>query len=320
MARIDRLAESNRNLLKIASVIGRSFFYRVLNSVAVDISDIDNKLSYLKGVQLIIEQKRMDEIEYLFKHALAQQVTYDSILKMNRKNLHLRVANSIEEIFSDRLNEFYGLLSYHFSNGGDLDKSEKYMIKAGKEALKTSASSEALYYYQNALELYLNKNKVKIDRIKIANLQEDIAFAFLNKGIFSEAMAYYDKALDNRGIRVNKSTTQNFIKLLFNIVLIAARLYLPRIRKYKAITEDDALELYSFRHRTFALTYVDIERLFYENIEYVSKILKYDISNSQTGFDMISGAGGLFSISGISFALSRKLLNHSIIPSPSFQP
>ena len=70
------------------------------------------------------------------------------------KQLHLKVAESIENgYFQERLHEFYGLLALHYSQADDLEKAEEYMTKAGEEALRSSASSEALHYYQEALAL-----------------------------------------------------------------------------------------------------------------------------------------------------------------------
>lgn len=157
MARIDRLDQKTRDLVRVASVIGRNFFYRILAEVAQTIEDIDSRLEYLEEIQLIRERKRMEELEYLFKHALAQEVAYDSILVQRRKELHKNVADSIEKVFNERLHEFYGMLAYHYSQAEDLDKTEEYLIKAGEESLKSSASAEALNYYQQALELYLRK-------------------------------------------------------------------------------------------------------------------------------------------------------------------
>jgi predicted ATPase len=93
MARIDRLETKTRDLIKVASVIGRSFFYRILTEVAKAIEDIDSRLSYLKEIQLIRERKRLEELEYLFKHALAQEAAYESILIQKRKELHLIAAH-----------------------------------------------------------------------------------------------------------------------------------------------------------------------------------------------------------------------------------
>ena len=88
MTRIDRLDEATRNLVRVASVIGRNFFYRILTEVASNIEEIDRRLGYLKEIQLIRERKRMEELEYLFKHALAQEAAYESILIQRRKELH----------------------------------------------------------------------------------------------------------------------------------------------------------------------------------------------------------------------------------------
>ena len=117
MSRIDKLDENTRSLLKVASVIGRNFFYKILAEVAKTVEKIDERLVFLKEVQLIKEQIRMEEIEYLFKHALAQEAVYKSILHKKRKELHLNVARSIESIFQDKLHEFYGMLAYHYSCG-----------------------------------------------------------------------------------------------------------------------------------------------------------------------------------------------------------
>ena len=97
MTRIDRLEDQTRELVKVASVIGRNFFHRILSEVANSVQDIDNKLLHLKEIQLIRERKRMEELEYLFKHALAQEAAYESILIQKRKDLHLQVAQSIEK-------------------------------------------------------------------------------------------------------------------------------------------------------------------------------------------------------------------------------
>ena len=69
MARIDRLDEKSRKIVKIASVIGRSLYYRVLKDVIKPIEDIDSRLSYLKKIQLFRERRKMGEVEYIFKQS-----------------------------------------------------------------------------------------------------------------------------------------------------------------------------------------------------------------------------------------------------------
>jgi len=239
MARIDRLEEKTRELVKIASVIGRSFFYRILAEVTRTIEDIDNKLLYLKEIQLIRERRRLEELEYLFKHALAQEVAYESILLNKRKELHLKVADSIEKVFRERLHEFYGMLAFHYSRGEDEEKTEEYLIKAGEEALKASASSEALHFYQEALNLYQARYGDDADSELVSMLEKNIALAFFNRGQHVEAIEYFDKALAYYGEKVPKNPILMILKFLRCFLGFLISLYLPFLKFKRVPTQKD---------------------------------------------------------------------------------
>ena len=309
-ARMDRLEENTRNVVKIASVIGRYFFYRILKEVATDsVEDIDDRLSYLKEIQFIRERKRMEEIEYLFKHALAQEAAYESILLQKRKTLHLKAANSIERVFTHRLNDFYGILSYHYCKGEDLEKAEKYILKAGGEALKASASSEALHYYQMALQIYVQKSSVAVDPIKVSEMQENIAVAYLNKGHFVEAVDYFDRSIISRGGKVQKNKILISAKLAINLLFIIRYLYLPQLRKKTPTDLDDQDMNRKFKKAIAKLT-IDTQRCFIDNIDILRQAFKFDVSNSQSYFNYLSGSSCLFSMTGLSFNISRKILDY----------
>ena len=94
MARVDRLDEDLKQVLRLASVIGRSFFYRVLDSIAEAERDLDRSLADLEARELVQEKARDPELEYIFKHALVQEATYESILLQRRRELHRRVARA----------------------------------------------------------------------------------------------------------------------------------------------------------------------------------------------------------------------------------
>ena len=311
MARIDRLDERTRELVKVASVIGRSFFYRILTEVANTVDGIDIRLSYLKQIELIREQQRMEELEYLFKHALAQEATYESILLQKRKDLHFQVARSIEKVFNERLHEFYGMLSYHYLNADDWDKAEEYMLKAGEEAIKSSASAEALHYYQRAIDLYIKKHGDSVDKKRIAEMEENIAHAFLNKGLFIEAVDYFDRSSINRGEKVQKNILSVLIKTIINLVAIIRNLYLPSIGKKRIPSELDNQKINRTIKIASALSSVDIQRCFVENIETVKQTFKYDPSKSQVFFNLQCAASGIFSVSGISFSIAKKIMEYT---------
>src|SRR5262249_7376976 len=115
MARVDRLDEQVKHILQLASVIWRSFLYRVLRAIAEAGQRLDEHVAELQRIELIREKQRTPELEYMFTHALAQEATYESILLQRRRELHARVGQTIESLFADRLEEFYGLLAYHYA-------------------------------------------------------------------------------------------------------------------------------------------------------------------------------------------------------------
>jgi len=231
MARIDRLDENSRELIKTASVIGRNFFYRILVEVAKSIEDIDKRLAYLKEIELIRERQRMEELEFLFKHALAQEAAYASILQQNRKHLHLQVARSIEKVFEERIHEFYGMLALHYIKGEEYGKAEEYLIKAGEEALRISASSEALNYYQEGLKLYLQANKDAADPEKLAMFEKNIGIALFNKCRWAEAVAHFDKVFVYWNIKPYPNKAVFLILLAQNVISIATGLAIYRNKR-----------------------------------------------------------------------------------------
>ncbi|UCH95044.1 MAG: protein kinase [Candidatus Aminicenantes bacterium] len=310
MARIDRLDEAARALLKEAAVIGRHFFYKILAEVTKTTEEIDNKLEYLKRIQLIRERTRLDEIEYLFKHALAQEVTYESILLKKRKALHLDVAVAIESVFSQRLHEFYGMLALHYSKGENLEKAEEYLTKAGEEALKAAASNEALNYYQEALKLYLKKHGKAANPAALANMEKNIATAFYNKGFMIEAVEHFDKVMELWGEKLTKNTINRLLNLAVNLFSIIKILYFPakKSKKIPGPEMNDIVDV-TFKRAT-ALAFVDNYRMFVDSIGLLRKLNKLDISKVSNGPSMYIWASVLFSFSGISFKLAKILMEY----------
>lgn len=310
-ARLDRLDEDTRHLVKIASVIGRSFFYRVLVEVAKAIEDIDGRLSYLKDIQLIMDRERMDELEYVFKHALAQEAAYESILQQKRKELHLQVANSIEKVFGKRLQEFYGMLAYHYSKGEDLEKTEEYMVKAGGEALRLSASIEALKYYQEALNLYLTRYGEAADPRKIATFEKNIALALFNKGQVANAIDYFDRVLEKWGAGSPKSRILTHFRLISGLLNLIKNLYLPK-RRPRQVPDKESSEFFNLYYKKcLSLVYLDSERCFVELITALKQLNRFNITEIEDGVRIWMSASGLFAWTGVSFKISRKILEYS---------
>ena len=311
MARIDRLEERTRELIKVASVIGRNFFYRILAEVAKTIEDIDKRLEYLKEVQLIRERRRMEELEYLFKHALVQEAAYESILIQERKQLHETIANSIEAVFKERLHEFYGMLAFHYSKGENEEKTAEYLIKAGEEALRSSASSEALHYFQEALQLYLTKYGHDADPAKLAVFEKNIALAFYNKGQWPEAVKYLGSVLERWGAPLPKRGLLGILRLIRDMLVLMKAVYWRWPNSKKTPGERD-IEIYELYFRAGeALSFVDNVKQFQVVLAEFRHIVKLDLTKIPKLWSFWAGQAGLFSISGLSFKLSNRLLKVS---------
>jgi len=87
-ARVDRLEQESKRILQEASVIGRSFYYEILNKISAFKEGIDKGLSGLERLDLIKAKSIQPELEYFFKHALTQEVVYNGLLKKKRRKIH----------------------------------------------------------------------------------------------------------------------------------------------------------------------------------------------------------------------------------------
>lgn len=309
MARFDRLDEQTRSLVKIAAVIGRNFFHRILAEVATEIKDMDRKLSYLKNVELFRERKRMGEVEYIFKHALAQEVAYESILPQKCRELHLKVARSIEKVFADRLYEFYGMLAYHYSKAENVAKAEEYLIQAGEEALKSSASNEALYYYQEVLHLYLNRNAGYTDPEKLAMMEKNIALALYYRGLHAESLEHFNKALDYYWGKLPKNKVSSILKFLSASCHLLITMYLSPLKFKNTPTPKDFEVINLFHKKCKALGTIDPKRFFFEFLYLYKSVTVFNLKNFDLGLMIYMDASAIFSFSGVLFKLSRRILD-----------
>jgi class 3 adenylate cyclase/tetratricopeptide (TPR) repeat protein len=305
-ARMDRLEPDTQELVKIASVIGRNFFHRILTRVVRKAEGIDSRLSYLKEIQLIREQKRFHELEYLFKHALAQEVAYDRILHQQRKQLHLAVAQAIETVFIERLHEFYGVLSIHYTRAEEAIKAEHYLVKAGEAAMRSSASAEALNYYQKGLQVYLSHGRSEVDHEKIAMFEQNIATAFFNKANWIEAVNHIDKVMSL--YRQPTKVTPAFALILFfwNSFLLAAGLKRALFRKKASPKETLLLDL-GYK-KASSLFFFDSSRLFFTSLAQFNRVCRFDIVESTDAFKTFISTAGMLSLSGFSRGIARKIL------------
>ena len=152
-ARIDRLDEDRRRILREASVIGREFLYDLVNRVSDASGPLDEALAGLEAADLIREKSHDEYLEYIFKHALTQEVAYEGLLKSERRALHRRVGEAMESLLANRIGEYAETLAYHFHRSGDVDKAASYAVAAGKRAFHRNALDDAQAHFQSGYNL-----------------------------------------------------------------------------------------------------------------------------------------------------------------------
>jgi predicted ATPase len=153
-ARIDRLTPEDKALLQQLAVIGREFPLSLVRQVVPQSEEeLYRLLSSLQRKEFLYEQPTFPEPEYLFKHALTQEVAYNSVLIERRKVLHEQTGQAIERLYSDHLDEHYSDLAHHYSRSGNAEKAVEYLSLAGQQALQRSAYVEAMTHLTKGLEV-----------------------------------------------------------------------------------------------------------------------------------------------------------------------
>jgi tetratricopeptide (TPR) repeat protein len=153
-ARIDRLPPAEKDLLQTLAVIGRQFPLGLVRDVSGKSDDeVERMLGALRLGEFIYEQPAVGDVEYIFKHALTQEVAYNSLLSERRKAIHLRAGAAIESSFAGRLEDHHGELAHHYVRGGENRKAIHYLSLAAYQDLERAAYTQALEHTTTGLEL-----------------------------------------------------------------------------------------------------------------------------------------------------------------------
>jgi tetratricopeptide (TPR) repeat protein len=198
LARIDRLHEDTKHILQMAAVIGRSFLYRLLTAIAHQEKDLDQQLVLLQREQMIRERARIPELEYIFKHHLTQEAAYNGLLKKERRALHRQVAEALEDLFPERIEEQLGLLAHHWERAQEVGKATEYLRRAGDHARLAYANEEAISYYRRALALLepaLPGEQPAVGQAGAARIYESLGDVLALTGHRGEARQAYGQAM-----------------------------------------------------------------------------------------------------------------------------
>lgn len=149
-ARLDRLAQEVRAAVQTAAVLGREFEVRLLARMLQDDENLPHKMAQAEQAAI---WTTLDELRYIFKHALLRDAAYHMQLRARRAQLHQLAAAALEQVYAGELNFHYGELAYHSEKGGLAEQARSYLRLAGEAAQEAYQNHLAINYYSRALKL-----------------------------------------------------------------------------------------------------------------------------------------------------------------------
>ena len=168
-------------------MIGRAFLYNILKRITELDDRVDRGLNTLERLDFIRTRSLQPELEYMFKHPLTQEVVYNGLLRKERQEIHEQIALVMEQLFQERLPEFYETLAFHFKRGRSIRKAVNYLVKSGEKSLNRYAVEESHQYFKEAFDILSAKpNKTKEEKLLLIDILLKWAYVFFFRGFFRE--------------------------------------------------------------------------------------------------------------------------------------
>ena len=166
LARLDRLPPEEKRVLRLASVIGPSFDLQALHALAgnsLEPARVDTALKELAGLGFTREGEQ-EPPSYSFAHALTREVAYETLPYAQRRQLHRRVAQHIEQQDAESLEAVCELLLHHYDMASETAKVVRYAAMSGERAAAVFATREAMDYFQRSLSALAQLKGSQSDR------------------------------------------------------------------------------------------------------------------------------------------------------------
>ncbi len=240
-ARIDRLEGDAKQALEVASVIGREISISVLERVCgLDQSDLSRAVQQLRRSELLYDVPPFEQRLLAFRHPLIQEVAYRSLLQDRRREFHSKVAQAIETLFKDRLDERASLLAYHLEQAGENLKAAQQNMRAAVW-IGANDPSQALRSWKKVRELLSDQPpSTPINYLRMMACGQVVNFGW-REGISAEdALIYFEEAkqlaLALGDMRANALIHAAYGRILANGG--SADEYVEKIREAKAIADE----------------------------------------------------------------------------------
>ena len=194
MGRLDHLPEDARQLMRTASVVGRTFEAALLEELGWTLTDVLTHTERLIALQFLVETRSLPDLELAFKQEFVQEVAYNTLLLRARRDLHRRVGEAIEHHYHDRIREHVELLFHHYFQAEEWMRAIQYAKQSAEKAREIFANASAVEHYRAVLEL--------VDQAEYGDPIEkvgDVLFAQDGLGEVLTLMGDYEGAVDAYG-------------------------------------------------------------------------------------------------------------------------
>ncbi len=199
-ARLEQLSPLARKMVNLAATIGRAFTFQVLAHASHDDEDtLVGCLDELWQRRIVREQSTGSLDAYDFSHDKLREVAYATMSAARRRLLHRRVAEALEAVYANRLDEVSGLVAAHYEQAGDVERAITSYQRAAEVARQVYANAEAIRSYQRVLGLlkgaWSPRTPQELWREVTSHVQDSLGDVFTLTGQLEEARTAYQEAL-----------------------------------------------------------------------------------------------------------------------------
>ncbi len=188
-SKVDALDAGPKHVAQRAAVIGRTFWTRVLGQVTPG-EPLEPALATLEQERFVTPHETQPELRYIFRHALLQEVLYETQLLAQRRTAHAEVGGAIEHLFRERVDEYVDILAFHYDRSEDDSKAITWNLQAGDRARRLYANEQALSYY----EVALRRSEAGVTPVPVSDIYERIGDVRLLTGHYDEAIESFRSA------------------------------------------------------------------------------------------------------------------------------
>jgi class 3 adenylate cyclase/tetratricopeptide (TPR) repeat protein len=234
VSRVDALPAEDRVILKVASAVGEAFTAQMLQSIYPEpreIGSLETTLGRLVNLDMLRFRERDPTPNYVFRHAISQEVTYNLLSFEQRRTLHRRIATSLERLHAGRLEPLFARLAQHWERAEDSSRAVGYLEMAAEQSLRNYSNLDAIRYVGKAFQL-AEQAGLNDDIRRITAWEVIVGDAYHELSDYDEASAHYGAAM----LLLGRRLPQNRAERLFDLLRNSARQLTLRLLQHRPET------------------------------------------------------------------------------------